>query len=176
MNGGTITTVDNCGLGGNGTVKEGDDRGHVTINFNGGTINAGITSDGYAACGIYMPNSGTLNVTGGTINATNGCGILMRAGKLNVTGGTINAVDNKTAAGEPSVFKGKVGDSRVVVPCAAIVYDDAANYPGAKLGEFAVDISAGVLTSATGLKDIEIVSDNPEEAATKIVDSRPIVG
>ena len=175
MNGGTITTVDNCGLGGNGIVKEGDDRGHVTINFNGGTINAGITSNGYAACGIYMPNSGVLNVTGGTINAENGCGILMRAGKLNMTGGSINAVDNKTAAGEPSTFKGMVGDSRVVVPCAAIVYDDAANYPGAKNGEFAVAVSGGRLTSATGLKAIEIVSDNPEAAEQKVVDTRPLV-
>ena len=172
MNGGTITTVDNCGLGGNGTNGQGD----ITINFNGGTINANITTPEYVACGIYMPNSGTLNVSGGTINATDGCGILMRAGKLNMTGGSVNATDTKTAAGEPSALKGRVGDSRVVVPCAAIVYDDAAKYPGAQSGEFAVEVSAGVLTSATGLNAIEIISDDPEAAALHVVDTRPLVG
>jgi len=167
MNGGTIVAKDNAAIMGNGTVAEGDDRGNVVINFNGGTLTGGIESAGYAACGIYMPNSGTLNVSGGTINVTNGCGILMRAGKLNMTAGTVTAVDNTGVEGG---FIGKVGDSKVTVPCAAIVFDEKANYPGAANGEFGINISGGTLTSAEGLDDIVILSDNPENA--NVVDTR----
>ena len=39
MNGGTITSIDNAAIMGNGTVKPGDDRGNVVINFNDGELN-----------------------------------------------------------------------------------------------------------------------------------------
>ena len=121
MNGGEIYTYDNCGAGGNGTAVPANQD--YTININGGVINANISSSGYVSCGIYHPNKGTVNMTGGTINSSNGAGIVQRAGVLNVTGGTINT-DEKTA----NIF-GKVGDSRVVVPSSAIVIDKDANYP-----------------------------------------------
>lgn len=167
MNGGTITSIDNAAIMGNGTVKPGNDQGHVVINFNGGELNCGITSAGYAACGIYMPNSGELNVTGGIINVEKGCGILMRAGKLNMTGGEIHCSDNSGVEGG---FIGKVGDSRVVVPCAAIVFDDKAAYPGLANGEFGGQISGGVLESAPGLDDICFVSDDPSQI--NVIDTR----
>ena len=167
MNGGTITSIDNAAIMGNGTVKPGNDQGHVEINFNGGELNCGITSAGYSACGIYMPNSGVLNVTGGVINVEKGCGILMRAGKLNMTGGEIHCSDNSGVAGG---FVGKVGDSRVVVPCAALVFDDKANYPGLANGPFGAEISGGVLESAEGLDDIMFVSDDPSNIS--VIDTR----
>ena len=112
-------------------------------------------------------NSGEVNVTGGVINVTKGCGILMRAGKLTMTGGSVTATD-PTGEG----FVGAVGDSKVTVPCAAIVYDEKANYPGAANGEFSVNVSGGTLTSAEGLDDIVILSDNPENA--NVVDTRGV--
>ena len=118
MNGGVITTSDNCGIMGNGQNNDG--YRDYTINFNGGTINGNIKSNGYVSCGIYHPNRGTVNVTGGVINSSNGAGIVQRAGTLNVTGGTINA---------KGTTQGKVGDSRVVVTSSAIVVDKEANYP-----------------------------------------------
>lgn len=118
MNGGTIETVDNCGVGGNGSDK--DEYKNYTININGGTITSNIKSNGYVSCGIYHPNKGTVNFNGGTINSTNGAGIVQRAGVLNIKGGTINAKGNMT---------GKVGDSRVVVSASAVVVDREANYP-----------------------------------------------
>ena len=118
MDGGTITTVDNCGVGGNGSDKE--SARDYTININGGTITSNIVSSGYVSCGIYHPNRGTVNITGGVINSTNGAGIVQRAGTLNITGGTINATGTST---------GKAGDSRVVVSASAIVIDREANYP-----------------------------------------------
>lgn len=167
MNGGTITSIDNAAIMGNGTVKPGNDQGHVEINFNGGELNCGITSAGYSACGIYMPNSGVVNVRGGIMNVEKGCGILMRAGKLNMTGGEIHCSDNSGVEGG---FVGKVGDSRVVVPCAALVMDDKAAYPGLANGEFGAVISGGVLESAPGIDTICYVSDNPE--AISVVDNR----
>ena len=167
MNGGVINARDNAAIMGNGTVKDGNDQGHVTINFNGGVLNGAIESAGYSACGIYMPNSGVVNVTGGEMNITNGCGILMRAGQLNMTDGTITCVDNTGVAGG---FVGKVGDSRVVVPCAAVVFDDKANYPGLANGPFGAEISGGTLTSAEGLDDIMFVSDHPENIS--VIDTR----
>ena len=168
MNGGTITSIDNAAIMGNGTVKPDNDQGHVVINFNGGELNCGITSAGYSACGIYMPNSGELNVTGGVINVDKGCGILMRAGQLNMTAGEIHCADNSGVEGG---FVGKVGDSRVVVPCAAIVMDDKAAYPGLANGPFGAEIADGViLESAPGLDDICFVSDDPSKIS--VVDHR----
>ena len=168
MNGGEITAIDNAAIMGNGTVKAGDDQGHVVINFNGGELNCGITSAGYSACGIYMPNSGELNVNGGVINVEKGCGILMRAGMLNLNAGEIHCSD---PSGVEGGFVGKVGDSRVVVPCAALVMDDKANYPGLLNGDFGAVIADGViLESAPGLDDICYVSDDPSQI--NVVDNR----
>ena len=168
MNGGEITAIDNAAIMGNGTVKAGEDQGHVVINFNGGELNCGITSAGYSACGIYMPNSGELNVNGGVINVEKGCGILMRAGMLNLNAGEIHCSD---PSGVEGGFVGKVGDSRVVVPCAALVMDDKANYPGLLNGDFGAVIADGViLESAPGLDDICYVSDDPSQI--NVVDNR----
>lgn len=143
MNGGTITTVDNNGIAGNGTAG----RGGYTINFNGGTINANITSAGYVSCGIYHPNEGTLNITGGTINSSNGAGVVQRGGTLNVTGGIINTNGSST---------GKVGDSRVVVPASAIVVDKYAGYPA--MNTLVTKISKDVVLNGSA-GDIETLGD-----------------
>ena len=167
MNGGVINAKDNAAIMGNGTVVDGDDRGYVTINFRDGVLNGGIESMGYSACGIYMPNSGTVNVSGGVMNIEKGCGILMRAGRLNMTGGEINCTD-PTGIG----FVGKVGDSSVTVPCAAIIMDEKAGYPGLKNGPFGAVITNGELHSAEGLQDIVVLSDNPENVS--VLDTRSI--
>ena len=149
MNGGTITTSDNCGIGGNGTNT--DNYKNYTINFNGGVINGNITTAGYVSCGIYHPNKGTVNVTGGVINSSNGAGIVQRAGELNVTGGTINA-KQKTEG-----ITGKVGDSRVVVSASAIVVDKEANYP--EVATLTTKISKNVVLNGDA-KDIETIGSN----------------
>jgi hypothetical protein len=62
-----------------------------------------------------------LKVSGGTFNIENGCGILMRGGSLDMTG---NASYNFTGNTLGDVT-GKVGDSRIVVPCGKKVVKDA---------------------------------------------------
>ena len=161
MDGGTITTVDNCGVGGNGSNK--DSAMDYTININGGTITSNIKSAGYVSCGIYHPNRGTVNITGGVINSTNGAGVVQRAGILNITGGTINAQGSSI---------GTVGDSRVVVSASALVLDKEANYPQVATMQTRVSSNA-ILNGAAGAieklgenVDIELIggiySDEPD--------------
>lgn len=57
------------------------------LNITGGSITA---SEGF---GIYLPNDGVTTISGGEINAHTG--IAIRSGKLNVTGGKINATGEK---------------------------------------------------------------------------------
>lgn len=134
VNDGTFTTKDNAVFMANG--KAGNNGN--TWNINGGTFNAGIESAGYVACGIYACNDDTWNVNGGTFNVTKGAGIVQRAGDVNVADGVvINTTGNVT---------GKVGDSRVVVPCSALVFDAEANYP-ALSADSIMDVTGGTFTS-----------------------------
>ncbi len=122
--GGVIETKDNAVLGGNGTAGQGG----YTINVYDGTLIGRITTADYVSCGIYHPNEGSVNVSGGTIISTRGAGIVARAGQTNVTGGTIIALGKAD-------LTGKVGDSRIVVPTSGIVLDLAAKYPGAEIAD-----------------------------------------
>lgn len=118
INGGTFETVDNAVIMGNGNA--GNEGNHIIVN--GGTFNGHITSDGYIACGIYVPNNDIVEVNGGTFNIEGGCGICARAGQVTVgKDAVINTTGNAI---------GKVGDSRVTVPCSAVVFDAEAAYPG----------------------------------------------
>lgn len=85
INGGVIVADDNAAVAGNGS----DGMGGTTININGGTMIGHIESKDYIACGVYHPQDGTLNITGGTIVADGGVGVLMRGGSASITGGTI---------------------------------------------------------------------------------------
>lgn len=114
---GVFSTSDNFVVGGNGSDRDGDAN---KITINGGIFNGKIQSSGYVACGIYAPWRDDITVNGGTFNIEKGAGIVARAGNVTVNGGEFNTTGNVT---------GKVGDSRVVVPCAALVFDSEANYP-----------------------------------------------
>lgn len=78
---GTIQSVNSFAIAGNGTVDNGKYRGNTKITINGGSV---ISTNTHA---IYHPQSGELNVNGGTIEGKTG--IEMRSGTLKVTGGTI---------------------------------------------------------------------------------------
>ena len=118
VKGGTIKGIDNYAVGGNGSVG----YGGTTINIEGGTLIGNITSPGYEACAIYHPNDGVLNISGGTIIANGGAGIVMRGGELHMTGGSV------TSTGEPGTT-GWVGDKKTKMNLSAVIYDYHANYP-----------------------------------------------
>ena len=135
---GVFSAADNSVVAGNGSDREGDAN---KITINGGTFNGKIQTSGCVACGIYAPWRDDITVNGGTFNIEKGAGIVARAGNVTVNGGEFNTTGNVT---------GRVGDSRVVVPCAALVFDSEANYPAmndaskieVKTGKFKSDVAA----------------------------------
>lgn len=138
IEGGTFTSTDNAVIAGNGSERTGNPN---IIVINGGTFNGGITTAGYVACGIYAPWKDQITVNGGTFHITGGAGIVARAGQVSVNGGTFICTGNAT---------GKVGDSHVVVPCAALVFDSEANYP-ALTNESVILVKNGTFTVESGV-------------------------
>lgn len=121
----------------------------TTINVTGGTV----TSDGtgYKGTAIYQPQSGQLNISGGTV--TGPSGIEIRAGGLTMTGGTVTAT---AAFGDPAP-DGSGGTSGGGV--AVLVSQHTTNQ------EIEVDISAGTLNGEKALfiTDVETVPAAPAE-------------
>ena len=156
---GIFSASDNAVVAGNGnrTNEAGAERtvGN-TINISGGTFNGQIKTLTYVACGIYAPWKDTIKVTGGTFNITGGAGIVARAGSVSVSNATINTTGNAT---------GKVGDSRVVVPCSAIVFDSEAAYP-ALTNTSAISVEGGTFTSEADA--ISVVKPEGEGAAERV--------
>ena len=142
--------IDNAVVIFNGSRREGA-ANEITIN--GGTFEGTIQTAGYVACGIYAPWKDIITVNNGTFNITNGAGIVARAGNVTVNGGTFNTSGNVT---------GKVGDSRVVVPCAALVFDSEANYPGLSL-DSKIEVKDGKFSSEVDA--IAVVGGDNERVA-----------
>lgn len=120
-------------IAGNGTKGQGG----TTINVSGGTLTAKPYDDTSAACGIYHPNEGTLNITGGTINVADGVGVLMRGGEMTMTGGEINATGDATRTGS-------VGDANQKIGVSGVIFDRDANYPAVATTKIKIDGDAKV--------------------------------
>ena len=135
-------------IAGNGTKG----MGGTTINISGGTLTAkpypyDATS---AACGIYHPNEGTLNITGGTINVADGVGVLMRGGEMTMTGGEINATGDATRTGS-------VGDTNQKIGVSGVIFDRDANYPAVATTSIKIDDEAKVSGAKAA---VELINDN----------------
>ena len=153
IQGGVIETEDNAAVAGNGTVNDTQNNGGTIINITGGTLIGNITTEGYIACGVYHPQQGTLNISGGTIYA-DGVGVLMRAGDANITGGTIIAAGEETTSGY-------VGDKKTNVGAYGVVYDEQADYPG-MTEENSVEISGdAVIKGKKGAVDTMTTDTKP---------------
>lgn len=124
VNNGIFTATDNAVIGTNGSSPLTSTPYKIIIN--GGTFNGKITSNGYIACGIYMANTGTVELNGGVFNIEGGVGVLVRSGTLTANKVSIT-IDEKAG-----LTSGKVGDSTVQITTSSqIVVDDRAGYPGA---------------------------------------------
>ena len=142
---GVFSASDNAVIAGNGNRTDDLASGKLervnpnTITINGGEFNGAIKTSGYVACGIYAPWKDNITVNGGTFNITGGAGIVARGGNVTVNGGTFNTTGNAI---------GKVGDSRVVVPCSALVFDSEAAYP-ALTNDSKITVNNGTFNSET---------------------------
>ena len=158
VSGGVIVADDNGAIAGNGTVSESNNQGGTDINVSGGMVIGHIVTSGYIAMGIYHPQAGTLDITGGTIYADGGAGIVMRAGKLNLSGDA-----RVIATGDA---KGCGGDSKYELPSAGIIYDVAAGYPGMDKGDNAIVVTDGMVSSASFESVHVIMAETPTENFT----------
>lgn len=113
---------DNFAIFTNGT----EGRGGNTIIVNDVYIDNTITSNGYEACGIYLPNADTFIMNGGTVIANGGCGILQRGGSCTINGGTIKATMGDHVPGWVGDLKGEEGK----MPASAVIYHKHDNYKG----------------------------------------------
>lgn len=125
-------------------------QGGTTINISGGTLTAKPYDATSAACGIYHPNEGTLNITGGTINVNNGVGVLMRGGEMTMTGGEINATGDATRTGS-------VGDTNQKIGVSGVIFDRDANYPAVATTSIKIDGEAKVSGAKAA---VELINDN----------------
>ena len=133
-------------IAGNGS----EGMGGTTINVSGGTLTAKPYDDTSAACGIYHPNEGTLNITGGTINVADGVGVLMRGGEMTMTGGEINATGDATRTGS-------VGDTNQKIGVSGVIFDRDANYPAVATTSIKIDDDAKVSGAKAA---VELINDN----------------
>lgn len=134
-------------IAGNGTKG----MGGTTINISGGTLTAKPYDATSAACGIYHPNEGTLNITGGTINVADGVGVLMRGGEMTMTGGEINAT------GDDATRTGSVGDTNQKIGVSGVIFDRDANYPAVATTSIKIDGEAKVSGAKAA---VELINDN----------------
>ena len=128
INGGILLSKDNATVASNGLPQ----YAGTTINMTGGTLVSKITTTGYIPCGIYHPQKGTLNITGGEIRAPGGVGILMRGGSLNVGD---NMTADKFDVNSTEGIKGKVGDASREIEAGDIIAMDRQDgyYDGANV-------------------------------------------
>ena len=153
-----LESLDNAVVAGNGTNNATKKLGGTSITIMGKCWLIGrIQTAGYAACGIYHPQQGTLAIkySGGIPNivAVNGAGIVMRGGTLEYRAGNI------TATGDAN-FTGKVGDSRVVVGTSGIVYDRDCNYYDVANAKIAISDNSGEKKVVGAKSAIEVVNEN----------------
>ena len=147
VSGGELTGSGLACIAGNGTKGQGG----TTINVSGGTLTANAADKASAACGIYHPNEGTLNITGGTINVADGVGVLMRGGEMTMTGGEINATS------DDATRTGSVGDTNQKIGVCGVIFDRDANYPAVATTSIKIDDDAKVSGAKAA---VELINDN----------------
>lgn len=143
---GVIVAENNAAVAGNGTNSQNAYYGGTKIDISGGTVISHITSDGYIACGIYHPQRGELNISGGTIYADGGVGLLMRGGTATISNGVIAAT---------GMASGKVGDSKVIANCYAVQLDGASNYYDYENTK--IEIIGGMISSDRVVENLNVL-------------------
>ena len=151
---GVIVAHNNAAVAGNGTNSSERYDGGTAIEISGGTIISHITSSGYIACGVYHPQKGSLTISGGTIYADGGVGVLMRGGTLEMTNGTVIATGTAS---------GKVGDSREVQNCYGVQLDGKSSYYDH--ANTKIEISGGAISSDATVENVNKI-DAEENSVT----------
>ena len=151
---GVLLATDNAAVAGNGSCNQERNLnyGGTEININGGTLIGKIKTAGYIACGIYHPQYGTLNVTGGKIIAVDGVGIVVRNGELNLQNADIKA---------SGTTKGWVGDKRIDLDSSGVIFEYADGYNhNNEIGDSRkASISGGTISADAGVPAVQVLTE-----------------
>ena len=156
-----IESLDNAAVAGNGTNEPEKKQGGTNITISGKCWLIGrIQSPGYAACGIYHPQKGTLTIKYSrgipNIVAINGAGIVMRGGTLDYRAGNI------IATGDAS-FTGKVGDADAQIGTSGIVYDRDCDYYDAANVKINISDNSGEKKVVGAKAAIQVINDKAQD-------------
>lgn len=162
-----IESLDNAAVAGNGTNEPGKKLGGTSITIMGKCWLIGrIQSPGYAACGIYHPQQGTLTIKYSrgipNIVAINGAGIVMRGGTLNYRAGNIIATGDAN-------FTGKVGDADAQIGNCGIVYDRDCDYYDAANVKINISDNSGEKKVVGAKAAIEVINEKAQDI-TGVID------
>lgn len=155
-----LESLDNAAVMGNGTYEANKKFGGTSITIMGKCWLIGrIQSPGYAACGIYHPQQGTLTIKYSrgipNIVAVNGAGIVMRGGTLDYRAGNIIATGDAN-------FVGKVGDTPIEVGTSGIVYDRDCDYYDAANVKITIP-SSGEKKVVGAKAAIQVINDKAQD-------------
>ena len=162
-----LESLDNAAVMGNGTYNDYEKFGGTSITIMGKCWLIGrIQTSGYAACGIYHPQQGTLTIKYSrgipNIVAVNGAGIVMRGGTLDYRAGNIIATGDAN-------FVGKVGDTPIEVGTSGIVYDRDCDYYDAANVKINISDNSGE-KKVVGVKAaIEVINEKAQDI-TGVID------
>lgn len=162
-----IESLDNAAVAGNGTNEPEKKMGGTSITISGKCWLIGrIQSPGYAACGIYHPQQGTLTIKYSrgipNIVAINGAGIVMRGGTLNYRAGNIIATGDAN-------FTGKVGDADAQIGNCGIVYDRDCDYYDAANVKINISDNSGEKKVVGAKAAIEVINEKAQDI-TGVID------
>ena len=156
-----LESLDNAVVSGNGTYDANEKWGGTSITIMGKCWLIGrIQTPGYAACGIYHPQQGTLTIKYSrgipNIVAVNGAGIVMRGGTLDYRAGNIIATGDAN-------FVGKVGDTPIEVGTSGIVYDRDCNYYDAANVKINISDNSGEKKVVGAKAAIQVINDKAQD-------------
>lgn len=156
-----LESLDNAAVMGNGTYNDYEKFGGTSITIMGKCWLIGrIQTSGYAACGIYHPQQGTLTIKYSrgipNIVAINGAGIVMRGGTLDYRAGNIIATGDAN-------FVGKVGDTPIEVGASGIVYDRDCDYYDAANVKISISDNSGEKKVVGAKAAIQVINDKAQD-------------
>lgn len=162
-----IESLDNAAVAGHGSNTSEKKLGGTSITIMGKCWLIGrIQSPGYAACGIYHPQQGTLTIKYSrgipNIVAINGAGIVMRGGTLNYRAGNIIATGDAN-------FTGKVGDADAQIGNCGIVYDRDCDYYDAANVKINISDNSGEKKVVGAKAAIEVINEKAQDI-TGVID------
>ena len=159
---GTITAKNNFAVSGNGSKGQSG----TTININDGAV-----IDAVNAPAIYHPQSGTLNIKGGTITGVDSA-IAIKSGTLNISGGTITATGLDTTPTEGYSNGVNASGAAIQIESNKGYYgnpDNTYNTPHNESDEVQINVTDGTIESQNGVAIYEYLASGTTKSSVKVI-------